>query len=289
MKNPKEEIKEIRKNTKSIKGSAKNALKASNLAPTPLSKIITFSVVLITPILFYLFIGACFIVIAAGMVSIIVINDPTIGYNNIVGDGKGGANNNNRNPDVPSAVKGKFLMSWNTGNVTSKQGMRTLNGVTAYHRGLDLQPLELIATDENLAMYPMYPGTVEKVSTLSKPTLATTYGNVVIMKHTLEGKNFYVLYAHLKKVYVKEGDEIGYNTKVGRMGCTGRSFGSFEGCGTHLHMEILSEGYETTGISRSNVLQVVDYIACGDKKLENIAKRQGHCVDYRTELLGGKP
>ncbi len=56
-----------------------------------------------------------------------------------------------------------------------------------------------------------------------------SYGNFVKIKHD---NGYYTLYAHLKDVYVKQGQRVNKNDKIGYMGNTGNSYGA------HLHFEV---------------------------------------------------
>ncbi|MEK7526085.1 MAG: M23 family metallopeptidase [Patescibacteria group bacterium] len=60
-----------------------------------------------------------------------------------------------------------------------------------------------------------------------------SYGNHVIIDH---GNGATSLYAHLSKVFVKEGDHVTVDQTIGLMGSTGRSTGS------HLHLEVRQNG-----------------------------------------------
>ena len=55
------------------------------------------------------------------------------------------------------------------------------------------------------------------------------YGNMII----LEEKPWATLYAHLHKIYVKQGQRVKRNSVIGTMGNTGKSRG------THLHFELI--------------------------------------------------
>jgi murein DD-endopeptidase MepM/ murein hydrolase activator NlpD len=59
------------------------------------------------------------------------------------------------------------------------------------------------------------------------------YGNLIVIQH-INGIESY--YAHLSKIEVKNGQVVGINTEVGKMGATGHA------TGTHLHLEIHQNG-----------------------------------------------
>ncbi len=87
-----------------------------------------------------------------------------------------------------------------------------------YHPGMDLT--DPIGT----AIYPIADGKVTWVQ-----FLPYGYGHHILVTHEDGIKS---LYAHLSKVFVKEGDQILKNTAIGQVGVTGHSTGS------HLHFEV---------------------------------------------------
>ncbi len=68
------------------------------------------------------------------------------------------------------------------------------------------------------------------------------YGNYIILRHT---DTLCTVYAHLEKVYVKEGDTVMPGSRIGLMGNTGSSRGA------HLHWEIRNY---TSPVSRGSSL-----------------------------------
>lgn len=70
------------------------------------------------------------------------------------------------------------------------------------------------------------------------------YGNLVVIQH---GNGFVTKYAHLNKIYVKKGDKVEYNQAIGEVGKTGRATGS------HLHYEILYNGYNVNPLTFVNI------------------------------------
>lgn len=62
------------------------------------------------------------------------------------------------------------------------------------------------------------------------------YGNHVIIDH---GNGLQTLYAHMETVYVSEGDSVVTGQAVGKMGNTGRTYGS---TGIHVHFEVYVDG-----------------------------------------------
>ena len=90
------------------------------------------------------------------------------------------------------------------------------------HPGID------ITASLGSAIYPIKPGRVVGVS-ISK----FNYGRSVVIDH---GDNLTSRYAHMGKIMVQEGDEVGDTTQIGEVGVTGHT------TGPHLHLEIRRNG-----------------------------------------------
>jgi murein DD-endopeptidase MepM/ murein hydrolase activator NlpD len=109
--------------------------------------------------------------------------------------------------------------------VSSKFGYRVdpFNKRPAGHKGVDL------ASRTGNKIKAMAKGKVIKVEHSSKG-----YGNLVVIDH---GNGFVSKYAHMHKIYVKQGEHLNIDDVVGEVGSTGRS------TGPHLHYEILYQGH----------------------------------------------
>ncbi|WP_415236107.1 peptidoglycan DD-metalloendopeptidase family protein [Sneathiella sp.] len=109
------------------------------------------------------------------------------------------------------------------GFVSSSFGMRRdpIRKKRAFHAGMD------ISGPKNTPIYSTAPGVV------SKAGRDGAYGLMVEIDH---GQGFKTRYGHLKKIYVKRGEQIEFKTKIGKMGSTGRS------TGRHVHYEIRYNG-----------------------------------------------
>jgi murein DD-endopeptidase MepM/ murein hydrolase activator NlpD len=59
------------------------------------------------------------------------------------------------------------------------------------------------------------------------------YGNLIVLSHK---NGFESYYAHLSKIEVSTGEDVGTNTEIGKIGVTGHS------TGPHLHLEIHQNG-----------------------------------------------
>ncbi len=96
------------------------------------------------------------------------------------------------------------------------------NGRTARHEGVDL------VGEENAKVYSAAPGIVKIASRYG------SYGNLVEIDH---GFGITTRYAHLKKIMVRKGDEVGVEQLIGIQGETGRA------TGPHLHYEVRVNNY----------------------------------------------
>ena len=125
--------------------------------------------------------------------------------------------------DMVSCFKGAF-------RVTSVYGMRTLNGVTRFHHGLDLVGLE------DIIVYAISAGTVRT------GFQANEAGNFVVVT-IKDGRRVY--YMHLKSFLVPNGAFVAKGQAIGIMGNTGHSYGA------HTHLELRPKGtsYESLDIA----------------------------------------
>ena len=115
-----------------------------------------------------------------------------------------------------------FIHPCPNAKVTSPFGWRTIGGVKEWHQGVDL------AQSGNVPILASADGVVRDIwgATVS------SYGNVIFLQHTINGKRKDTTYAHLKSFNVKKGDKVKQGQIIGYMGNTGRSTGQ------HLHFEI---------------------------------------------------
>ena len=111
-------------------------------------------------------------------------------------------------------------------------------------------PLEVIKVNQNYSFF--HPGvdlgasigdSIEPVkagSVIEADYSKDGYGNTVVIDH---GKSLISRYAHLSKIEIKVGEEVTTNTKIGKVGITGRS------TGPHLHLEIRQNGFPLNPLS----------------------------------------
>ena len=96
-----------------------------------------------------------------------------------------------------------------------------INGRSALHSGIDF------GAPRNTPLYTTAPGVVSFAGWRGR------YGRVVEIDH---GFGIKTRYAHLNKISVKKGEEVGIGVEVGLLGSSGRT------TGPHLHYEILFDG-----------------------------------------------
>lgn len=115
--------------------------------------------------------------------------------------------------------------------LTSPFGWRNIGRGKEWHQGVDLASPK---AGLKVPIYASADGVVTRSQTMG------TYGNIVMILHTLGGKTYETNYAHLDSRMVKVGDKVKQGQQIGIMGNTGGSFG------VHLHFEI-HNGRWTTG------------------------------------------
>lgn len=151
--------------------------------------------------------------------------------------------------------------------LTSRYGPRT-NPVTgepqALHNGIDL------GVPVGTPVYPMKPGVVTGVDASCNDPRNGAYFSV---RHADGAKSTYV---HMSEVFVREGQRVDLNTKLGLTGgaagnpCSGRS------TGPHLHLIIRPDG--------KNSIDPAPVINWYPHKLAN---RSGQVIPHRNERWGG--
>lgn len=140
-----------------------------------------------------------------------------------------------------------FICPVKNARLTSKFGHRTINGKKEWHQGVDL------ASTGKVAIYAAADGEVIRSGPLS------TYGNVVMIRHTINGKRMDTNYAHLDSYNVKVGQKVKQGQPIGIMGNTGRSFG------IHLHFEIHNGAWAT---GQPNAVDPMKYISLTEREEE---------------------
>jgi hypothetical protein len=137
-----------------------------------------------------------------------------------------------------------------SGTITTDFGPDTLNGEERYHYGIDI--------DGNTGD----PVKASASGTVIKSYYSSSYGNCVIVRHSINGQTYETLYAHLNTKNVSYGSAVSQGQIIGTVGNTGYSFGS------HLHFE-LHKG--TWNSSKSNAVNPLNYLGKSLVNEENFA------------------
>lgn len=122
-----------------------------------------------------------------------------------------------------------------SGTFTSSYGTRIhpISGVRKTHYGID------IANSTGTPAVSAADGIVSYAGPFS------TYGNVVMVTHSIDGQTFTSLYAHLSRISVSVGQSVSKGQQIGAIGTTGNS------TGPHLHFEIHVGNWE--GMDKNSV------------------------------------
>ena len=122
----------------------------------------------------------------------------------------------------------RFFPNYDTYKITSKFGMRTLNGKTSMHNGIDL-----VAKASNGGSRTDYI-TAHTAGVVDGAGYDKSAGNFIRIKIA---DNVFMSYFHMRdKVTFKKGDSIKKGQIIGYMGSTGNSTGA------HLHFGIKDNG-----------------------------------------------
>lgn len=122
----------------------------------------------------------------------------------------------------------RFFPNYNKNKITSRYGMRTMNGVTRMHQGIDLVAAEESGRSAVDQIAAHTGGTVEAVGYSAS---AGYYINLRVDADTL------MVYYHLKELpSLKKGSSVTTGEVIGYMGSTGNSTGA------HLHFGIKHNG-----------------------------------------------
>lgn len=139
------------------------------------------------------------------------------------------------------AVTGTGFMRPATGSITSRFGPRAFSG-GRMHYGIDIGKngrsgdVPIVAVQSGTVVQSYY---------------SSSYGNVVLLAHNVNGKSITTLYAHLENREVSAGQSVSKGQRLGMMGNTGHSFGA------HLHFEVHEGGWNG---AKSNAVDPMRYI-----------------------------
>lgn len=134
-----------------------------------------------------------------------------------------------------------------------------------YHGGNDIS----VAT--GTSVFAMDGGTVVSADTTTNKSNSCSsgynsegycsFGKFIGIKHEIEGKTYYSVYAHLSSISVNVGDKVTQGQEIGKSGNTGNS------SGPHLHIAFAYNYYGTTGapVYNRGIITPYTYIS-GNKK-----------------------
>lgn len=125
------------------------------------------------------------------------------------------------------------------GRFTSGYGWRNLGYGSEFHYGID------IANSTGTPIVAATDGVVSYAAPLS------TFGNVIILTHSIDGEIFTSVYAHLNGFNVSAGDVVSKGQTIGAMGSTGRV------TGPHLHFEIHIGAWRGQSVGSVNPLRYI--------------------------------
>ncbi|RIW39023.1 peptidase M23 [Bacillus salacetis] len=120
---------------------------------------------------------------------------------------------------TPAVSEGRWTRPA-SGYITTEYGYDMLNGKPRFHYGTDIAAggsVPIVAAADGYVIRSEY---------------SSSYGNVVYMTHSIGGKTFTTVYAHMSASMVGNGQFVEKGSRIGTMGNTGYSFGQ------HLHFEL---------------------------------------------------
>lgn len=139
---------------------------------------------------------------------------------------------------VPTASSGTWMKPAQ-GRFTSGFAGRDIGAGAEYHYGID------IANSEGTPIVAAADGVVFRASPLS------TYGNVVMITHNINGQTYTSLYAHMSRFGTSVGKTVKKGEVIGYIGSTGRS------TGPHVHFEIHIGSWVNQATGAVNPLQYI--------------------------------
>ncbi|MDX1807502.1 MAG: peptidoglycan DD-metalloendopeptidase family protein [Paenisporosarcina sp.] len=126
------------------------------------------------------------------------------------------------------------------GRFSSTYGARNIGSGNEFHYGSD------IANSVGTPVVSAADGIISHAGPMG------TYGNVIMVTHSINGQIFTTVYAHLSGINASVGQSVSKGQLVGKMGSTGRSTGS------HLHFEVHEGPWNG---SRSNAVNPIRYVS----------------------------
>ena len=127
-----------------------------------------------------------------------------------------------------------------SGRFSSTYGGRNIGSGNEFHYGSD------IANSVGTPVVSAAAGIISHAGPMG------TYGNVIMVTHSINGQIFTTVYAHLSAINTSVGQSVSKGQLVGKMGSTGRSTGS------HLHFEVHEGPWNG---ARSNAVNPIRYVS----------------------------
>ncbi|PLS17918.1 peptidase M23 [Bacillus sp. M6-12] len=146
----------------------------------------------------------------------------------------GGTSSSEDNSPAPAVSSGNFTRP-SAGAITSRMGSRW----NKFHAGIDIAQsgsVPIVAAADGVVMRSYY---------------SSTYGNCVMISHSIGGQLYTTVYAHMESKSAATGQVVAKGQQIGYMGNTGRSFGQ------HLHFELHKGPWN---VSKSNAVNPLSYI-----------------------------
>lgn len=144
-------------------------------------------------------------------------------------------------PAISSNVSSGTWTRPTTGTITSNSGVRDIGAGAEVHYGTD------IANVQGTPIVAAADGVVFRASPLS------TYGNVIMITHSIDGHIWTTVYGHLSGYNTSVGQSVKKGQVIGYMGSTGRSTGS------HLHFEMHNTSWQGQKVGLVNPLRYISF------------------------------
>lgn len=151
--------------------------------------------------------------------------------------GSGGGSNGDNNQATPPATNTTY-MNPAVGVISSYYGKRG----SEFHYGIDIAN-----KNANVPIVAVADGIV------TSSYYSTSYGNVVMVSHAVNGEIITSLYAHMEVRNVALGKQVVKGDKLGIMGNTGNSFGQ------HLHFEMMKGRWQANHANTFDPLPYLNY------------------------------
>ena len=149
------------------------------------------------------------------------------------------AGSSSSSPTVNAPASNGTWIKPTNGTLTSPYGWRNIGAGPEFHYGIDL------ANKTGTPIWAAADGVVSYAAPLS------SYGNVVIMTHSINGSIYTTVYAHLSAFNVSVGSVVSQGQQIAAMGSTGRS------TGPHLHFELHTGTWQGQAAGSLNPLRYI--------------------------------